>query len=202
MLQLFIQGGVMMYPLLLCSVWALAIIIWKFLSLRSHALLDDRFIEKIKQTLSSKGMEQTLQEVQSANTMSGKLIATVITSTKFPREEAMDRLRAAQHRIAMVLEKNMNILHSMITIAPMIGLLGTVLGLMEIFRGIASAVTGDPSVMYAGISIALINTVTGLAVAIPCAFFYQYFSQRIDTVVTDIEDNMMELLDFCRHLEG
>jgi biopolymer transport protein ExbB len=202
MLQVFLQGGIMMYPLLLCSIWALTIIIWKWLSLRNHTLIDETFMQKIYHSLKTNGMDATLAEVESAQTISSKLIATVIKSTKFPREEGLDRLKAALNRIAMSLEKHMNILHSLITIAPMIGLLGTVLGLMEIFKGIASAVTGDPSTMYAGISVALINTVMGLAIAIPCAFFYQYFSQRIDAVLTDIEDNMMALLDFCRHLEG
>lgn len=192
------QGGPMMIPLLACSIWAVYIILWKSISLLRHPLRNPVYYERIQNVVLTQGREAALQSLQLSRSLSDQLTSAVISASEMTREDAHDSLQAAQEQVAVELERGLSVLHSMISIAPMIGLLGTVLGLMDIFKGISAAVSGDITVMYAGISVALINTVFGLAVAIPCAFFYQFFSQRVDLASSKISLHLVSLLQFCR----
>ncbi len=198
MLHFFLEGGPMMFPLLLCSIAALYVIFWKAWALLRCGLVSPVYYERIQNLLLTQGRDKTIQDLRAGHAPGDVLVATVLSTIELPREEVQEHVQAAQHQVMVDLEKGLGFLHSLISIAPMIGLLGTVLGLMDIFRSIAGAATGDVTGMYAGISVALINTVSGLAVAIPCAFFYQFFSQRVDQLTAKISTQLMALLAFCR----
>ena len=196
-LDLLIQGGPMMIPLLACSVWAVYVILWKAISLFRYPLRSPIYLERVQNVILTQGREAAVQELGSGSA-SDQLVSAVILASEMSRDDAHDTIQAAQERVSVELERGLSVLHAMISIAPMIGLLGTVLGLMDIFKGISAAVTGDVTAMYAGISVALINTVFGLAVAIPCAFFYQFFSQRVDMISAKISLSLVSFLQFCR----
>jgi biopolymer transport protein ExbB len=198
MVDFIVKAGPMMIPLILCSVWALYVVIWKSVSLLFHPLRSIGFYERVQNMLLTQGRERTIEDFGQSKRAEERLIAVVLGSQGLAREQAQDEIQVAQHQVVVDLEKGLGTLHSLVSIAPMIGLLGTVLGLMDIFKGISSAVTGDVTMMYSGISVALINTVSGLAIAIPCAFFYQFFSQRVDILSATISSRLVSLLAFCR----
>ena len=92
----------------------------------------------------------------------------------------------------------MNILSSIITVAPILGLLGTVLGLMDIFNVISGGSIGDAQALSSGIATALITTVTGLLIAVPLIFFNQFFNQKIEHFILDLERMSYEMIQFCQ----
>ncbi len=198
MFHLFLKGGIMMYPLLACSLWAVYMIIQKILLLKYNPILTPSLLEKVQNKVLASGKAQTIQELQVSNDVGVQFIANVIAASSLPLEEVQDRMGILAGPVILKMESNMNMLSALITVAPMIGLLGTVLGLIDIFRGLAMAAAGDPTVMYSGISIALVNTVTGLLVAIPCAFFFQYLSHKLEVAIADMEVQINGFLDFCQ----
>ncbi len=198
-LTLFLEGGPMMIPLALCSIWALYIVIWKTLTLWKLPMSKALFWEKLQNQLLNYGKDRVLTDLSDQNDVSSMLAKSILSASDYSEQEAKEQLHATLNQISVRLEKGLHILQGLISIAPMIGLLGTVLGLMTIFKGLSAAMSGDVSGMYAGISVALINTVSGLAIAIPAAFFYQHFSNKLTILMADIEAQSVAFLNFCRN---
>lgn len=198
MFHLLLEGGPMMFPLLAVSVWAVYMIFQKFLFLRFNPILTPSLIEKIKEKIKVEGKLKTIEDLRVSKEESIQFIANVIAISDLPVEEVQERMKVIAEPVILKIDNNMNMLSALITIAPMMGLLGTVIGLIDIFKGLSAAASGDPSVMYVGISVALINTVAGLAIAIPCGFFFQYFTHKIEVTVANMEVQMNTFLDFCQ----
>jgi biopolymer transport protein ExbB len=198
MLTLFYQGGAMMIPLLLCSTFVGYLIIWKLISLWIYPLKHITYFERVQNLLLTQGRELTIQTLRASRKTQDRLVSAVLASIDLPRDEAQDHIRTASREVEVQLDRGVQALHSMVSIAPMVGLLGTVLGLMEIFRGIAHVASGDMTQLYSGISIALINTVFGLGIAIVSGVFYQLFSQSVESAIAKVDANLMALLAFCR----
>ncbi len=198
MLTLFYQGGPMMIPLLLCSVFVVYLILWKLISLWVYPLKHITYFERIQNLLLTQGRESTIQNLRASHKPQDRLVSAILGSIDLPRDEAQDHIRTATREVELQLDRGVQTLQSMVSIAPMIGLLGTVLGLMAIFKGIAQVSTGDMTQLYSGISIALINTVFGLGIAIVSGIAYQLFSQRVESAIAKVDANLMALLAFCR----
>lgn len=198
MFNLLLKGGPMMYPLLAASIWAVYVIIQKFLFLNYNPILTPSLIEKIKEKIRIEGKVKTIQDLRINQEESVQFIANVVEISDLPVEEVQDRMKVISAPVILKIDRNMNMLSALITVAPMIGLLGTVIGLMDIFKGLSNAASGDPTLMYSGISVALINTVAGLAIAIPAAFFYQFLSHKIEVTIANMEVHMNSFLDFCQ----
>lgn len=208
MLSIIQAAGWPIWPLIICSILGLALIIERFVSLRASriapATLFDDAISISKQGLPSPDMVKQLAD----NSMLGELFATgfreVLNSPHISEADLRNSLETKGRELAARLQRYLNALATIASAAPLLGLLGTVIGMIEIFGaqigsgGLGSAVgTGNPAQLAHGISIALYNTAFGLIVAIPALIFWRFFKSRVDTYLLTME---LAAERFVRHL--
>jgi biopolymer transport protein ExbB len=194
-------AGWPIWPLLLCSVVALALIIERLSSLRSSRILPPRLLEEVlnvsAQQLPAPDMVDRLAE----NSLLGEVLASGLRAVTAEPQMPEGKLRMvfefAGRRAVHQLERYMNTLGTIATAAPLLGLMGTVVGMIEIF-GSQTPGGGNPAQLAHGISIALYNTAFGLMIAIPSLMFYRYFRGRIEEYVLELEAAADRLLGQLR----
>ena len=198
MIDLFLKGGPIMYLLLICSVVGFYLSIQKFLFLKINSVNYDLVLEKVKAQLITIGKEQTIRDLLTQRKTSLKIVSKVIKVSDMSKDDIEEQIKQSTFKEMPRLERNMSILSSIITVAPILGLLGTVLGLMDIFQVISGGGIGDSAALSLGIAEALITTVTGLGIAVPLIFVYQYLSHEIDLFIMKTDRMVSEVLLFCR----
>jgi biopolymer transport protein ExbB len=187
MIEIIERGGIMMYPLLLASVLALSIIIERFFSLRKRKVIIPEIISVVEQFSSFKDMELAKNICAKYQGPLSNLIQTGLENTDLERAEIKELIEDQGRQEVRHLEKGLTVLETIAVIAPLMGLLGTVLGMIKVFGVIKEQGIGQAAALSGGISEALITTVTGLFVGIPVLIFFNYFSRRADNFVLDIE---------------
>jgi len=187
MIEIFERGGIMMYPLVLASVLALAIIIERFFSLRKRKVIIPEIISVVEQFSSFKDMELAKNICTKYSGPLSNLIQTGLENTDLERAEIKELIEDQGRQEVRHLEKGLTILETIAVIAPLMGLLGTVLGMIKVFGVIKEQGIGQAAALSGGISEALITTVTGLFVGIPVLIFFNYFSRKAENFVLDIE---------------
>ena len=187
MWELFIKGGPIMYSLLLCSLGAFYIIIQKYLFLNVQAVDADTSLDTIKSQLLNVGKEETLRDLRSKRKIILRVAGHAIKYSHLDREAIRDSIKEASINEVQKLEQGISLLSGLITVTPILGLMGTVLGIMDIFNVISGGHIGSPELLSKGIAEALITTVSGLGIAIPCILLYQYLRNRIDTILMGME---------------
>ena len=193
MLSILQAAGWPIVPLLLCSVLALALIIERALSLRAARVVPPRLLDEvIAVTRSAMPSQDTVTKLADNSTL-GMVLAHGLAAAMEPRSnEAHIRgaLESAGRQASFVVERNLNALGTIASAAPLLGLLGTVIGMIEIF-GASGAGTGssggNPQELAHGISVALYNTAFGLMVAIPSLIAFRHFRARIDDYTLQME---------------
>lgn len=203
MLELFLKGGPVMYALLFCSVVATAIIIEKLFILRQNRLgsVSD-LSEDIKNQLIKSGKTETIITLKTRRNSGMNVIATAVKYADWEKEDIQEEIKLATVSELPKFERGLHIVSSVITVSPILGLLGTVLGLMDIFNVISGGGLGDTNKLSVGIAEALITTVAGLAICIPLIFLYKWILRRIDLYVLDIEQLTNEIVMFCKTNPG
>lgn len=187
MIEIIERGGIMMYPLLLASVLALAIIIERFFSLRKRKVIIPEIISVVEQFSSFKDIELAKNICAKYSGPLSNLIQTGLANTDLDRAEIKELIEDQGRQEVRHLEKGLTILETIAVIAPLMGLLGTVLGMIKVFGVIKEQGIGQAAALSGGISEALITTVTGLFIGIPVLIFFNYFSRKADNFVLDIE---------------
>lgn len=187
MIEIFEKGGIMMYPLLLASVLALAIIIERFFSLQKRKVIIPEIISVVEQFSSFKDMELAKNICAKYNGPLSNLIQLGLENTDLERAEIKELIEDQGRQEVRHLEKGLTILETIAVISPLMGLLGTVLGMIKVFGVIKEQGIGQAAALSGGISEALITTVTGLFVGIPVLIFFNYFSRKAENFVLDIE---------------
>jgi len=187
MIEIFERGGLMMYPLALASVLALAIIIERFFSLRKRKVIIPEIISVVEQFSSFKDMELAKNICTKYNGPLSNLIQLGLENTDLERAEIKELIEDEGRQEVRHLERGMTILETIAVISPLMGLLGTVLGMIKVFGVIKEQGIGNAAALSGGISEALITTVTGLFVGIPVLIFFNYFSRKAENFVLDIE---------------
>jgi len=190
----FIEGGVMMYPLLLCSVILVAVVLERFYSLSKTKTDTKIFMHKVKKALVGGQTDRALSVCDESRIPLSYIFKAGITRQSLPKEEIEKAIEdEANHQIP-TLQRFLKSLAIISNIAPLIGFLGTVTGLYSAFMAIVSAggVTSS-SVVAAGIAEALITTVAGLCIAIPTVVFHGYFISMVDGLILEMEKESMEL---------
>jgi biopolymer transport protein ExbB len=187
MLEIFERGGIMMYPLVLASVLALAIIIERLLILRRRKIIIPEIITVIEQF-------NTHDDVKLASNICAKfqgplsnLIQIGLEHHGLERYEIKELIEDQGRQEVRHLERGMTVLETIAVIAPLLGLSGTVLGMIQVFNVIKDQGIGQAAALSGGISEALITTVTGLFIGIPALIFYNYFTKKAENFVLDIE---------------
>jgi len=188
-----------MIPLLFCSVLALAIIIEKFIALRVIESRSRRFVEKTRSIINGNEdnkIEKVLALCEMTSSPLARILKVGIQKRNKGKEEVKEAIQEAGSLEIPYLEKWLKVLGTIVTVAPLIGLLGTVMGMIRAFNVIAIQGTGEPGALAGGIAEALITTAVGLTIAIPALIFYNYFMHRTDKIIRNFEIISSEFIDF------
>ena len=195
----FLQaGGVVLWLILGLSVTALAIAIQKVLLLKASAI-DAQFIHTVKAKLTTDQKESVVKELQYSRQLEGQLAAVAIQKYNGSDAAIAAELDTVIRADVARLNNKMSVLSIIITVAPVLGLLGTVLGLMDVFSVLAVNGVGDAQELSAGISKALVTTVAGLSLAIPLMFIHQFLSSKISQRLDEWDQIPTQLV---AHLRG
>ena len=202
MRELFFKGGVFMYPLLLCSIVALAVVIERLIAFLRMRADSDAMMDQVSERLtgdSGQGLTSRVEGAAEICDATAGPIAPVIRAglEKYDKTiSAIDRaMEKASLRQISILERGLATLATLATISPLIGFLGTVSGMIRSFSVIAESATREPQRVAMGISEALITTAAGLLVAIPIYIAYNYFVNRIGKITLEMEESAGTLLD-------
>ena len=195
MLELIKAGGWTMLPIILLAVVALAIIVERFWSLRRKEVLPPGMGEEVRDWARGRQLDPKHIEVLRRNSPLGELLAAALDMRFRPREMIKERVEDVGRHVVHDLGRFLNTLGSIAGVAPLLGLLGTVLGMIKMFLKILTTGVGDANQLAGGIGQALICTASGIMVAIPALMFHRYFRGRIAEYIIEMEKQAMALLD-------
>lgn len=194
MLALIEAAGWPIWPLILASIIALAIILERAYSLRSRLINPPNLLEQTLENLRRQGINSDILRALAEGSPMGRVFAAGLRNMNGSRELMKEALEEAGRSVAHELERYLPALGTIATVAPLLGLLGTVIGMIEIF-GAQSPGGGDPAKLAHGISVALYNTAFGLIVAIPSMIFYRYYRAKVDALLVEMEQQALRLVD-------
>ncbi len=195
MLELIQSGGWLMLPIIGCSVLAMAICLERLWTLRAgrvapKGLLAETWLLVKKGQLDAAQM----QRIKSSSAL-GRILVAGLNNASHGREVMKESIEEAASHVVHDLERFLNPLGTVAAVTPLLGLLGTVIGMIKVFTEIMVQGTGNANILAGGISEALITTASGLAVAIPALIFHRYFQRRIDTLVVTMEQESIKLIE-------
>ncbi len=195
MLELVKAGGWLMWPIIACSVIAMAIVIERLWAYRHSKVLPANLVAQIWQ-LHQKS-ELTAAHVATVRSSSplGRILAAGLVNRAHSREVMKEAIEEEGRQVVHELEQYLNPLGTIANISPLLGLLGTVIGMIKVFSAITSSGVGNPAVLAGGISEALITTAAGLSVAIPALIFHRYLSGRVDRIVVRMEEQALKMVE-------
>ena len=195
LLSIFVKGGWVMLPIILCSVAAMAIIVERVWSLRRQRICPRRLVEQIWQWAKSGHLDVARVSALRAGSPLGQVLAAGLMNLQHSREVMKESIEEAGRHVVLELEKYLNTLGTIAAVTPLLGLYGTVLGMIKIFSAISSSGVGNPAVLAGGISEALFTTVAGLTVAIPSLMAHRYFQRRVDELVSTMEQEALKMVE-------
>ncbi|MBN2366631.1 MAG: MotA/TolQ/ExbB proton channel family protein [Calditrichaeota bacterium] len=195
MLDIFAKGGWVMYPLLLSSVLALAVIIERIWYLRKRKILVPEIISVLDQMKSPGDLELVKSICNKFNGPFSRIIRTGIENQDLPPDELRVTVEDEGRQEVRILQRGLVTLETVAAIAPLLGLLGTVLGMIKVFNVIETLGVGQAKALSGGISEALVTTATGLIIGIPVYIAYNYFNHRAEAFILDMERHVIQLLN-------
>lgn len=195
MFEIIVAGGWVMIPILGCSVVAAVIAIERFLALRAERVAPTQLLNQVWHWVQEEGItRERLEELRGSSPL-GQILSAALGSADQGREVVKDRVEDAAVQVVHGLERYVGVLGTIASIAPLLGLLGTVLGMMRAFSVIMLHGSGSASLLAGGISEALVTTAAGLMVAVPALICHRFFERRIDTLAVDMQDRTVRLVD-------
>jgi len=198
-LSIIEAAGWPIWFILLTSVVALAIIGERFWSLRTSLVAPRDLLPATIQEYRAKGVTPELLQRLQDGPLNGRIFAAALANEKSPREVIKDAVEDAGRAVGLELERFLNMLGTIATVSTLMGLFGTIVGMIEIFGSTApGGGTGNPAQLAHGISVALYNTLFGIGVAIPAVIFYRHFRNRVDVLVVEMESQAIRLVEILR----
>ena len=194
MLAIFQAAGWPIWLLLIASIIALALIIERLIYLRRAKLLPRPLLDEVIQVYRSGKATPDVISKLAANSPLGTVLAAALRNVDAPRELMKESIEEAGRGVAHNLERFLNTLGTIASLAPLMGLFGTVVGMIELF-GAQNATGTNPAQLAHGISVALYNTGFGLAIAMPALAFYRHFRGLVDSFVVDMEMQAVKFVD-------
>lgn len=192
------KGGIFMIPLGLTSVAGMMAILYKFLSLSSSRIIPKslaRDVSEFQQRIAADRVEPVLAKFEKGESTLARLSAVVLEHRGLPRSEIIQAVESAAREETVHLHAGIGVLDTVITIAPLLGLLGTASGLVLIFQGLGD--NSDHLAIARGIAEALTTTIFGLAIAVPCVVAHGYFIRRIEMLTARLESLLSSLSAVC-----
>jgi biopolymer transport protein ExbB len=194
-LEIIKAGGWVMWPLIAGSIVAMAIVIERFMTLRASRIAPPGLAARVGQQIrEGKFNREQLRALREASPL-GFILAAGIASARQGKDAMKQSIEDAGGHVVHEMERFLNTLGTIAALSPLLGLLGTVLGMIEVFNVIALRGSGEPSALAHGISMALITTAAGLVVAIPALFFHRFFTRRIDELTVAMEQESLRFMD-------
>ena len=195
MFELVQAGGWLMVPRLLCSVIAAAICVERFWTLRSSQIVPRNLLAQVWNWIKNNEMDnRRLKELRRGSPL-GQILATGVSNHKRGREQMKEAIEEVASQVVHEMERYLNTLGTIAAITPLLGLLGTVIGMIKVFTAIRLEGTGNANILAGGISEALITTAAGLTVAIPSLFFHRFFQSKVDELVIGMEQEALKLVE-------
>lgn len=195
MIEFIKAGGWLMIPIILSSIIAMAIIFERFLSLRVGKVIPASDIQRAREMAASGQIDEAGVNELRKSSVVGNLLATGLASSTAPRHILKENLEEAGRHAVHKLERYMTALGTIAAISPLMGLLGTVLGMITAFSKITQVGVGDPASVAGGISQALFTTAAGIAVAIVALIFHRFFKAKVDNYVVGMEQEAIKLIE-------
>ncbi len=195
MFEYIAAGGILIIPIMLCSVVATAIIIALFLKLSKKKVVPEGVADTAyKLAVSGKMTPQHINQIREGSSL-GKVLAAGLDSVDQPRHLMKTNIEETGRHVIHEMDKYMTTLGTIAAIAPLLGLLGTVVGMISVFSVITSQGVGNPTELAGGISQALITTAAGISVAVPALIFHRFFRSKITDLAIEMEKSSMRLVD-------
>ena len=195
MFEIVKAGGWLMAPIILCSIVALAIIGERLWSLQRKRTIPKNLVAQIWQMHSGGPLSREQIGVIRSGSPLGRVLASGLSNARNSREVMKESIEETGRHVVHEFERYLNSLGTIAAITPLLGLLGTVIGMIKVFAVITSEGVGNPAVLAGGISEALITTAAGLTVAIPALMAHRYFRGLIDQIVVYIEQEAIKMVE-------
>lgn len=201
--DVILKGGILMIPIGVCSIVALAIVIERFWSLRRASIDTREFMDTMRQVLRQNRMQEAVEICDEVDVPIARILRAGILKYNRTKEDIREAIEDAGHLEIPRLERYLSALATCANIAPLLGLLGTVAGMIKAFAQI-QALKGqvNPSDLAEGISNALVTTAAGLSVAIPTLIAYNYFVTRVENMILEMEISSSELIELLTRHRG
>jgi biopolymer transport protein ExbB len=194
-LEFFKAGGITMWPLLLFSIVALAIAGERFWSLQSKRIAPKGLVNQVWQWEQAGQLDaKRIQELRRSSPL-GRILAAGLVNRRHDRAIIKESIEEVGRHVAHDLERFIGALGTIATASPLLGLLGTVLGMIKIFSVVSTEGVGDPGLLAGGIAEALITTVTGLFIAIPALILFRFFRSRVDDLIITMEQEALKMVE-------
>jgi biopolymer transport protein ExbB len=193
--ELVREGGWVMLPIIICSIAAMAIIVERVWALRRKRICPRDLVDQIWQWAKSGHLDVSRVSALRATSPLGQVLAAGLMNLQHSREIMKESIEEAGRHVVLELEKYLNTLGTIAAVTPLLGLYGTVLGMIKIFSSISSSGVGNPAVLAGGISEALFTTVAGLTVAIPSLMAHRFFQRRVDELVSTMEQEALKMVE-------
>ena len=195
MFELVKAGGWLMVPIILCSIIAAAICIERFWTLRPSLVAPRNLLSTVWTWVRAGQLDnERIRQLRLGSPL-GQILAAGLTNSRRGREQMKEAIEEVASQVVHEMERYLNTLGTIAAITPLLGLLGTVIGMIKVFSAIQLEGTGNAAVLAGGISEALITTAAGLTVAIPSLFFYRFFTRRVDELVVGMEQEAIKLVE-------
>jgi len=198
MMNFFIKGGLFMWPLLACSIVTVTTIVLSILTLRERKVLPLVIESEIERLVPGGSAERLLRVVNEDNSSLARITRAALQHLRWPRSENIEFAQTKARAELVRLERGLIVLEVVTGIAPLIGLIGTVAGLVQVFSGLGlSSGAGDTKAVALGISIALNCTIFGLSIAVPSLIAFSYFSKKVEVLSVQMESIVSDLIAKC-----
>jgi biopolymer transport protein ExbB len=193
--ELIQAGGWLMVPIIGCSILALAIVIERLIALRPSRVVPTGLLAQVWELVRSGEMTPERMRVIKQESPLGSIVVAGLNSSAHGRDVMKESIQEAATAVVHELERFLNALGTIAAITPLLGLLGTVIGMIKVFTEIMIQGTGNANVLAGGISEALITTAAGLSIAIPALVLHRYFQRQVDTLVLTMEQEAIKLVE-------
>lgn len=195
MLEIVSAGGWLMLPIILCSIAVIAIGIERYWTLSSKKIAPRGLLAQVWGWIKSNELDANrLKDLRQSSEL-GKILAAGLSNSRHGRDIMKDSIEDAASQVVHDLERYLGALGTIAAVAPLLGLLGTVLGMIKVFTAIMMQGTGNAGVLAGGISEALITTAAGLCVAIPAMILHRFYTRKVDSLVVTMEQEAVKLVD-------
>ena len=195
MFEIIKSGGWLMLPIILCSIGAMGIIVERFWSLQKKKILPPELVPQVWKLSREKKLDHAILNRLKTSSPLGCILAAGLANSHHGRAVMKEYIEESGRKVVHDLERYLNTLGTIAAVTPLLGLLGTVFGMIQVFSAITTAGVGDPTVLAGGISVALITTAAGLTVAIPSLIFHRYYERLVDEYVVYMEQEALKLID-------